>query len=105
MVKEHFLQFINSSFLSFYWFFLHNFDHDPFPFLRRIHVRTMSSLLKGAKTYVDGQWVGAASGETFEVKNPSTGEVLASVPNMNAGDTNVAIEAARKVKKGPIFKL
>ena len=60
----------------------------------------MSSLLKGAKTYVDGQWVGAASGETFEVKNPSTGEVLASVPNMNAGDTNVAIEAARKVKKG-----
>ena len=59
----------------------------------------MSSLLKGAKTYVDGQWVGAASGETFEVKNPSTGEVLASVPNMNAGDTNVAIEAARKVKK------
>jgi len=56
----------------------------------------MSSLLKGAKTYVDGQWVGAASGETFEVKNPSTGEVLASVPNMNAGDTNVAIEAARK---------
>ena len=98
MVKEHFLQFINSSFLSFYWFFLHNFDHDPFPFLRRIHVRTMSSLLKGAKTYVDGQWVGAASGETFEVKNPSTGEVLASVPNMNAGDTNVAIEAARKVK-------
>ena len=105
MVKEHFLQFINSSFLSFYWFFLHNFDHDPFPFLRRIHVRTMSSLLKGAKTYVDGQWVGAASGETFEVKNPSTGEVLASVPNMNAGDTNVAIEAARKVKKRPIFKL
>ena len=65
----------------------------------------MSSLLKGAKTYVDGQWVGAASGETFEVKNPSTGEVLASVPNMNAGDTNVAIEAARKVKKRPIFKL
>ena len=60
----------------------------------------MSSLLKGAKTYVDGQWVGAASGETFEVKNPSTGEVLASVPNMNAGDTNVAIEAARKVKRG-----
>ena len=99
MVKEHFLQFINSSFLSFYWFFLHNFDHDPFPFLRRIHVRTMSSLLKGAKTYVDGQWVGAASGETFEVKNPATGEVLASVPNMNAGDTNIAIEAARKVTK------
>ena len=63
----------------------------------------MSSLLKGAKTYVDGQWVGAASGETFEVKNPSTGEVLASVPNMNAGDTNVAIEAARKVKKGGQF--
>jgi len=61
-----------------------------------IHIRTMSSLLKGPKTYIDGQWVGAKSGDTFEVKNPSNGAVIASVPNMNAGDTNVAIDAARK---------
>ena len=51
----------------------------------------------GPKTYIDGQWVGAKSGDTFEVKNPSNGAVIASVPNMNAGDTNAAIEAARKV--------
>ena len=37
------------------------------------------------------------SGETFQVKNPATGAVIGSVPNMNAGDTNVAIHAAKNV--------
>merc|ERR1711878_14645 len=60
-----------------------------------IHIRTMSSLLKGSTSYIDGQWVGAASGETFQVTNPATGAVIGSVPNMNAGDTNVAIHAAK----------
>jgi len=59
------------------------------------HIRTMSSLLKGSTSYIDGQWVGAASGETFQVTNPATGAVIGSVPNMNAGDTNVAIHAAK----------
>jgi len=56
----------------------------------------MASLLKGPKTYVNGEWVGAVSGKTFEVTNPSNGEVIASVPDMNAGDANVAIAAAQK---------
>ena len=57
----------------------------------------MSSLLKGPKTFVNGQWIGAASGQTFEVKNPSTGDVIASVPDMTAADVSVAIDAANKV--------
>ena len=57
----------------------------------------MASLLKGPKTYVSGEWVGAVSGKTFDVTNPSNGEVIASVPDMNAGDANVAIAAAQKV--------
>ena len=58
----------------------------------------MASLLKGPKTYVNGEWVGAVSGKTFDVTNPSNGEVIASVPDMNAGDANVAIAAAQKVR-------
>ncbi|NVJ97610.1 MAG: NAD-dependent succinate-semialdehyde dehydrogenase [Alphaproteobacteria bacterium] len=50
-------------------------------------------LLKNAG-YIDGSWVGADSGETFNVTNPATGEVLASLPNMGAEETRRAIEAA-----------
>jgi len=58
--------------------------------------RTMASLLKGSKAYVNGQWVEASTGKTFEVKNPVDGKVIASVPDMSAGDTKVAIDAASK---------
>ena len=57
----------------------------------------MASLLKGSKTFVNGEWVAASSGKTFEVTNPSTGEVIASVPDMTAGDVQVALDAAEKV--------
>tara|TARA_R110002012_G_scaffold80303_1_gene203719 strand:- start:32533 stop:33942 length:1410 start_codon:yes stop_codon:yes gene_type:complete len=43
---------------------------------------------------VNGQWVRAASGKTFDVTNPATGEVLASVTDMGREDTRKAIDAA-----------
>jgi succinate-semialdehyde dehydrogenase / glutarate-semialdehyde dehydrogenase len=46
------------------------------------------------RAYIDGTWVGAASGATFAVVNPATGETLAQVPDMDAADTQRAIEAA-----------
>lgn len=51
------------------------------------------SLLK-TKTYINGEWVGAASGKTFEVTDPSTGEVIGTQPEMDAADTQKAIDAA-----------
>ena len=36
--------------------------------------------VKAYKNWIGGEWVEAASGETFDVVNPSTGEVFASVP-------------------------
>jgi succinate-semialdehyde dehydrogenase / glutarate-semialdehyde dehydrogenase len=44
--------------------------------------------------YVDGAWVPAASGETFAVTNPATGETLATIANLDAADARAAIEAA-----------
>jgi acyl-CoA reductase-like NAD-dependent aldehyde dehydrogenase len=61
-----------------------------------IHIRTMASLLKGPNTYINGEWVGASSKQTFEVKNPANGKVIASVPDMSSEDANSAIDAARK---------
>ena len=44
--------------------------------------------------YVDGEWVDADSGETFDVNNPANDEKLGSVPKMGAKETRRAIEAA-----------
>jgi succinate-semialdehyde dehydrogenase / glutarate-semialdehyde dehydrogenase len=46
------------------------------------------------KAYVNGEWIGADSGATFQVTNPVNGAVLATLPDMLEGETRRAIEAA-----------
>jgi betaine-aldehyde dehydrogenase len=46
--------------------------------------------------YIDGQWVDAASGRTFEAMNPATGEALARVPDAAAPDVDRAVRGARR---------
>ncbi|MDQ3844455.1 MAG: aldehyde dehydrogenase family protein, partial [Bacteroidota bacterium] len=46
------------------------------------------------QSYVNGQWVDAASGKTFDVHNPATGELIASVTDMSREDVRNAIDAA-----------
>ncbi|KAL3853205.1 hypothetical protein ACJMK2_016764 [Sinanodonta woodiana] len=46
------------------------------------------------KAYVNGKWVSASSGKTYNVINPSDGKVIASVPDMDAKDTTAAIQSA-----------
>jgi succinate-semialdehyde dehydrogenase / glutarate-semialdehyde dehydrogenase len=46
------------------------------------------------KAYVNGEWVAADAGATFEVTNPANGEVLTRLPDMLEGETRRAIEAA-----------
>ena len=48
------------------------------------------------QNYVNGQWVNAASGETFPVYDPSTEEVIARVAAANSSDVNVAVRSARE---------
>jgi len=51
------------------------------------------NLLKD-QAYVAGQWQSAASGKSFDVMNPATGERIGSVPDMDRGDVRRAIDAA-----------
>nr|PZN69797.1 MAG: succinate-semialdehyde dehydrogenase (NADP(+)) [Bacillota bacterium] len=44
--------------------------------------------------YIGGQWREAVSGRRFEVTNPATGEVIATVPDAGAEDARAAVEAA-----------
>jgi phenylacetaldehyde dehydrogenase len=45
---------------------------------------------------IGGDWVEAASGETFETFNPATGEVLARVARGGSEDVDRAVKAARR---------
>jgi aldehyde dehydrogenase (NAD+) len=53
------------------------------------------------KLLIDGKWVDAASGKTFETRNPATGELLARVAEGDAEDINRAVAAARRAFNGP----
>src|ERR671931_347904 len=48
------------------------------------------------KNFVGGEWVDAAGGETMEVLNPATAEVIAEVPHASAEDVDRAVQAAKK---------
>ncbi len=54
-----------------------------------------STLLR-RQAYIDGQWCDAESGAVNEVRNPANGDVIATVPDMGAAETNRAIEAAAR---------
>ncbi|TMD37149.1 MAG: aldehyde dehydrogenase family protein, partial [Chloroflexi bacterium] len=48
------------------------------------------------KLLIDGQWVEAASGKTFPVYNPATGQVMAHVAQGEKEDIDRAVRAARR---------
>ncbi|EGS17025.1 succinate-semialdehyde dehydrogenase-like protein [Thermochaetoides thermophila DSM 1495] len=52
------------------------------------------SLFKQGVAYVNGEWVPAKSGKTFDVHDPATGKFIGSCPEFDAQDTEKAIEAA-----------
>lgn len=52
------------------------------------------------QAYIAGQWLATSdSGETFEVTNPSTGDVIATLPDLGRAETARAIAAAYDAQK------
>jgi aldehyde dehydrogenase (NAD+) len=50
---------------------------------------------KSFQNYIGGEWVDAASGETFESINPATGDTIGVFPRSSAEDVDRAVEAAK----------
>ncbi len=48
------------------------------------------------RNFIGGEWVDAASGETFESLSPATGEALGTFPHSGADDVDRAVEAAKE---------
>jgi len=57
------------------------------------HVPFSSPFLRDAG-YINGVWTAGGATKIFDVLNPATGEVLASLPDMGADETREAIDAA-----------
>ncbi|KAH9868302.1 hypothetical protein J1614_007374 [Plenodomus biglobosus] len=72
----------------------------PFPVI--VASRTYASMAPTLKdqslfktqTYVNGEWIDAKSGKTFEVHDPATGKLIGTMPEMDRSDTEAAIAAA-----------
>jgi phenylacetaldehyde dehydrogenase len=63
---------------------------------------TTEFLSKTRKMLIGGKWVDAASGKTFETRNPATGEVLARIAEGAGEDIDRAVKAARRAfEEGP----
>ncbi|HEY5659863.1 MAG TPA: gamma-aminobutyraldehyde dehydrogenase [Gaiellaceae bacterium] len=56
----------------------------------------MSTTVSKHQNFIGGEWVDSAGGDTMEVLNPATGEVIAEVPNATAEDVDRAVQAAKK---------
>src|SRR5688500_6804271 len=62
--------------------------------------------VRQTKMLIDGKWLSAASGKTFETVNPATGEVIAQVAEGDQADVNKAVQAARRAfENGPWRKM
>src|SRR2546428_669047 len=52
------------------------------------------------QNYIDGRWLDAAEGGTFENTNPATGELIANVAKSTVADVDRAVDAARRALDG-----
>jgi len=46
------------------------------------------------EAYVNGEWLSAGDGQTFNVTNPADGSLVATVPQLDVAATRKAVEAA-----------
>jgi betaine-aldehyde dehydrogenase/aminobutyraldehyde dehydrogenase len=56
----------------------------------------VSTTVSKHQNLIGGEWVDSSAGETMEVLNPATGEVIAEVPQATAEDVDRAVQAAKK---------
>jgi phenylacetaldehyde dehydrogenase len=68
----------------------------------RLNSKTAEFFSRQHRMLIDGRFVLAASGKTFPVYNPATGEVVAKVPEAETEDVDRAVMAARRAfDEGP----
>jgi phenylacetaldehyde dehydrogenase len=77
----------------------------PTPSLDRVPAALREWLSKPRPMLINGKWVQAKSGKTFDVFDPATRMRLATVAEGDAADVDAAVRAARAALDGPWSKL
>jgi aldehyde dehydrogenase (NAD+) len=68
--------------------------------------RVMPPKVSDRKLLINGEWVNAASGRTFETLNPATGQVICRVAEADKADVDLAVKSARRaLEHGPWGKM
>uniref|UniRef100_UPI003753F28F aldehyde dehydrogenase family protein n=1 Tax=Salmonella sp. s58313 TaxID=3160131 RepID=UPI003753F28F len=52
--------------------------------------------IRHTKLFINGRFVDAVSGKTFETRDPRTGEVIAKLAEGDKADIDLAVKAARE---------
>jgi aldehyde dehydrogenase (NAD+) len=60
-----------------------------------IELKPQKANPKPGKLFINGEFVDALQGKTFETKNPATGELLTDIAEAGAEDVELAVRAAR----------
>ena len=55
----------------------------------------MATTTRIFQNYIGGEWVDAASGETFDSTSPADGELIGTFPRSSADDVDRAVAAAK----------
>jgi phenylacetaldehyde dehydrogenase len=64
--------------------------------ISHLNAAAQAFLGRAGKMLIDGQWVSAASGETFDAIDPATEQVICKVAAGDKADVDKAVRAARK---------
>ena len=59
-------------------------------------MKDVQTKVKEVALFIDGEYTKSSNGETFEVKNPATQEVIAIVSEATVEDVDKACRAARR---------
>jgi phenylacetaldehyde dehydrogenase len=79
-----------------------NIQQTRSPTVQRVPAALQAWLSKPRPMLIDGKWVEAKSGKTFDVRDPATEMLLAHVAEGDAADIDAAVKAARKaLEHGP----
>ncbi|MFI3188811.1 betaine-aldehyde dehydrogenase [Crenothrix sp. D3] len=68
-----------------------------------LSITTTDFIRQPKQLLINGAWVAAVSGKTFEVINPATAEVIAHVAEGDAADIDKAVKAARQALESKVW--
>ncbi|HEY9563318.1 MAG TPA: aldehyde dehydrogenase family protein, partial [Nocardioides sp.] len=56
-----------------------------------------------SKLFIDGEWTGSSGTSAIDTVDPSSGQVIETVPTANRSDVDAAVAAARAALSNPAW--